>query len=36
MPNHASRRSAELAVACHVTGDAADEGALDASLGFGR
>ena len=31
-----ARRSAELAVASHVAGDAADDGALDASLGLRR
>ena len=36
MADRTARRSAELAVASHVAGDAADDGALDASLGLRR
>ena len=35
MAEHAARRGAELAVASHVAGNAADDGALEASLGLG-
>jgi integrase len=36
MADRTARRSAEPAVASHVAGDAADDGALDASLGLRR
>jgi len=36
MADHTARRSAELAVASHVAGNAADDGAFDAPLGLRR
>jgi hypothetical protein len=36
MTDSTARRSAELAVSGHMAGDASDDGALDASLGFRR
>ena len=36
MSDRTTRRSAQLAMARHVASDAADDGSLDASLGFRR
>lgn len=35
MADYTASRRAELAMACHVAGDAADDGSFDAALGFG-
>jgi len=36
MADRTAARGAECAVVSHVTGDAADDGTLDAALGVGR